>query len=370
MIKTDQFLLADLVSLLLQGKELNVEQEILLRKLMEKYPSARNYVVDMIESGKVISPINLDKIDVQVEWDKFQHDLRHHDPQIRSFWSKWRSWGYVAALLILFGSVTVLWYSKHNEDSFLIEDNVYGQLNDILPASELAFFETKNKEGVAIKTINELTQLESTNNLTTLRVPIRANFNLLLSDGSKVWLSPESDLEYLPQFSTHERRLKLRGEAFFEVAKDANRPFIVEVDGMVVKALGTAFSVTSYRNNPKVILAEGKLQLNTLEQVAVINAGFQGTIANNVLVTQQSENIADALAIKERVFNFNNKNIKEILEEVQRWYGIELKIDTELSPKRYVGNVERNITLAKLCVVLQDLTGLQFSIQRNNLIIK
>ncbi|MDR2284720.1 MAG: FecR domain-containing protein [Sphingobacterium sp.] len=374
MIENDKIVLAELASLLASGQVLNDEQEHVLSGLLVKYPEAHAYLQHVIESGTIETPINTLKLEIDKEWTDFQSRATVVTDNVPVVKYNWRRWSAVAALLVALSVVGILWFTKDDKPAYIVEDMVYGQKNDVLPTNEQARFEVDDKfvKQLGMEDLGKSPGTTDTNNRRyRVITPIRSSYSIKLSDGSKVWLSPESKVEYLSAFSASERRVKLQGEAFFEVAKDPAKPFIVEVDGLEIKALGTAFSVRNYTEDaPQVVLTEGRLQLNTQTAETVLEAGYQADIVNGRLRAEESMLLEDALAIKDGFFNFNNKDIKTILGEINRWYGVKLQVDRPLDTKKYTGSIERNVTLGKVCSVLKDLTGYQYLIEEDRLIVK
>lgn len=373
MIENDKIILAELTALVLSGKSLDENQQVILSDLMDKYPFARSYIEEIIKKELIEVSTDLSSIDIDKQWEKFTAKLpkvKKH-PLLSQPWFKATG---IAAALLCISILGLLWFIRNSQPDYLIEDHLYGQKNDVLPSYRHALFELNGK------TVNELNnekidQIKENNLQDDLNykiiTPPRSSYSLVLYDGSKVWLNPESEIEYSSIYSLKERRVKLKGEAFIEVAKDPNRPFIIEANGLIVKALGTSFSIKNYQNeDPLVVLTEGRLLLNTTSNEAIIEAGDQANLINGELQTKKSSDLKNALAIKDGLFNFNNKDIKTILNEVKRWYGIHLRVERELSNTNYTGNIERDVTLAKLCEVLKDLTGYQYIIDKDELIVK
>ena len=373
MIETDKIVFAEFASMLAAGQELDPQQEAILAHLLEKYPNGHTYLRDIIESGKVETPVDPRRIDVYEEWLRFNVSTPVNPDTSIGFRSSWRIYTAVAAAVICVLLFAILWFVRSGRPDYIIEDKLYGQKNDVLPNDEQAIFEVDGKLFKKLGS-DDLGKIpDSTNKMSRRQkviTPIRSSYAIVLFDGSKVWLSPESEVEYLSTFSSHERKVKLRGEAFFEIARDTSRPFIVEVDGLEIRALGTAFSVKNYnKEEPQVLLTEGRLQLITPDSERIIEAGYQADVVAGKLHAGVSTHLEDALGIKEGFFNFNNKDITTILTEIKRWYGVRLEIDREVEKKRYSGSIERNVTLAKVCSVLKDLTGYQYIIDGDKLIV-
>lgn len=372
MIENDKIVLAELASLLIAGKELDDEQERALSSLLDQYPDAIVFLQTIIEKEVIESPINPLKIDVYQEWNKFKERVPKRKDRVVSINFSMRKLASIAAILVCVVMLALLWF-RDIQPNYIIKDSIYGHKNDVLPNGKEALLEIDGKffKRLGPDELGKVINLDTVLGKYKLITPIRSSYSFTLSDGSKIWLSPESELECLSAFTSNERRVKLNGEGFIEVAKDANRPFIVEVDGLEIQALGTAFSVRNYnKEEPRVLLTEGRVLLHTARSETIMDAGYQAEVVNGKVVAEASDHLEDALAIKNGFFNFNNKGIQNILEEIRRWYGVSLQIDRGLGDKKYTGSIERDVTLAKVCSVLKDLTGYQYVIEKDKLIVR
>ncbi len=163
--------------------------------------------------------------------------------------------------------------------------------------------------------------------------------------------------------------MTLKGEAYFEVAKDARRPFIVETNHINIQAIGTAFNVNSYHANTRVSLTEGKLKVSNDENEIYMNAGSETEIVDKKLKTFPLASKAEATAFKDGYFYFKNKDMQQIVDELSRWYGIQVDCKIPLNNERYEGSMKRDVTLEELCNVLKDLTGYKLTIDNDKLIV-
>ena len=153
-------------------------------------------------------------------------------------------------------------------------------------------------------------------------------YTLVLSDGTRVWLNSESELEYPVLFGKGKRVVKLTGEAFFEVTKDASRPFIVETNDIRTRVLGTSFNIKAYQNEPAIAttLFTGKVEValltDTLRRVVLV-PGKQADLnlqTNHLSVGEV--NLEHVIAWKEGMFMFNKENIEVVTRQIERWYGV------------------------------------------------
>jgi transmembrane sensor len=151
-----------------------------------------------------------------------------------------------------------------------------------------------------------------------------------LSDGTVVWLNAESTLSYAKPFKKDLREVTLNGEAYFEVARDANRPFVVHIQGTQVHALGTAFNISSFNKDAKKVIAltEGKIRIIHGDVSQVLNSGWIAEIDKNLNQIESYEgNVFDAIAWTKNILLYKNASGKEIFARLQSWYGIHIKIE-------------------------------------------
>lgn len=391
MIETDKIILAELIALLLKDGELPSDKEDQLKNLLQKYPDARDSLGRRLSQTDIYTPFDLRCIDLSKEWLITQRKFRAKEtilqPKIKylSLYKPWyRAIGIAAAILL---AIILLWPRQQIEKpaNYLIPDKIYGHKNDVLPGGTGAILKIEGKKEIQLtekKAVQYLAQgielkegqLIYPSNLTenlknTLIVPKRSTMVLALSDGTKVWVNAASELSYKTNFDKKERRVILKGEAYFEVAKDAHRPFIVETNHINIQAIGTAFNVNSYHATTKVSLTEGKLKVSNDENEIFMNAGSETEIINKKLRTFPLASKAEATAFKDGYFYFKNKNMQQVLDELSRWYGIQVDCKVPLNSERYEGSIKRDVTLGELCSLLKDLTGYKLTIDNDKLIV-
>lgn len=392
MIETDQIVLAELASLLLKDGHLSTLQEEELKRLLEKYPTAKDSLRHRLANTDIHLPFDLRATDTELEWQLLiaKYNERQISPKHlrNTMWNrKWKTVTGIAASIIILFIFSWLWKSYLKPVDYLIPDKVYGQKNDVLPGRNGAILKIKGRDEINLmstqmdtslsqgielkggKLLYALFQDGDSNPEHTLIVPKRSTLALTLSDGTRVWVNSESELSYHVNFAKNERRVKLKGEAFFEVAKDTERPFIVDANDLSVQAIGTAFDINSYTPNAKVLLTEGRLKINGQEKEIFINAGNAAKITNNQLLSYPLEDIEEATSWKDGYFYFKNKNMQQILDELSRWYGVDIDCKVTLNKLRYEGSIKRDATLAEVCSLLKDLTGYQLTIDKEKLIV-
>lgn len=190
----------------------------------------------------------------------------------------------------------------------------------------------------------------------SLRTPRGGQFQLTLPDGSKVWLNAASQLTYKISKTSHERLVELKGEAYFEVARDANRPFKVLSKGQVVEVLGTHFNVSSYDDDPsvKTTLAEGAVKIveTYKHRNVVLEPGQQATLDSGSRLSVAQVDVSDAIAWKNGKLNFNQSDIYAVARQLSRWYNVDVVFKGKAANIRLSGEVYRNTNASKVLEIL------------------
>lgn len=197
-----------------------------------------------------------------------------------------------------------------------------------------------------------------------VEVPKASYFSIVLSDGTKVKINAQSSLQFPESFSNAERRVKLEGEAYFEVEKDASKPFIVEVNGVEVEVLGTKFNINSYEKEVKTTLAEGSVQVAAGNQMIMLKPGEQSVFVDSKIIKKKVD-ISYHLSWVNNEFVFKRDNLKSILKEISRWYGVELKLteDPDFYTRQITGSISRQVTLSELCEMLEFVNDVSLEIK-------
>ncbi len=169
---------------------------------------------------------------------------------------------------------------------------------------------------------------------------------IFLADGTRIWINSESKLTLPSVFAPNERVVKLNGEAFFEVAKDKTRPFMVEVNGQQIKVFGTSFNVRAYDNSNKIetTLETGQIQLHVGNETIMLNPGEQ-SLFNKIekqLVISKVDPV-NFSSWKEGRYEFQNEDLIEVLKVVERWYDVEITYnENTFKGMHFSGVIKRN----------------------------
>nr|WP_295870537.1 FecR family protein [uncultured Chitinophaga sp.] len=197
-----------------------------------------------------------------------------------------------------------------------------------------------------------------TNSYNTLKTPRGGQFRLQLPDGTGVWLNAASTLKYPVAFSKKERVVEVSGEAYFEIAQDAHRPFTVKVsNGGSVEVLGTRFNISAYPddNRSTTTLLEGAVRVMKGRNTTILKPGQQAIIKNagDIDINDQL-NIEKIIAWKNGLFNFEGAGLQEVMKELERWYNIEVVYEKGIPDLHFGGEMSRNLELTEVLKGLED----------------
>lgn len=197
----------------------------------------------------------------------------------------------------------------------------------------------------------------------TLTVPLGGVYKVQLSDGSTVMLNSGSSLEFPVSFHGGERLVKLKGEGYFEVAKNPAMPFIVEAGKIRTKVLGTHFNISTYADDKvqQATLLEGKIQVheNGTDHTVILEPGQQASLTGNQLQVANVE-AADFAAWHEGTFVFNNESLKIVMQQLSRWYNVEVDYATLPDRKLYM-RMSREVNLAEVLRRISLTSNIKFS---------
>ncbi len=226
----------------------------------------------------------------------------------------------------------------------------------------------------------------------TLSNPRGSNvIDLALADGSHVWLNAGSSVTFPVAFVGNVRRVRITGEAYFEVThrittpvptqgsgsstSGGQMPFIVEKGDMQVQVLGTKFNVNAYDDESeiKVTLLEGSVRVGSQESGAgsknsvVIKPGEQAQVTNSINVLK-GVNVDEVMAWKNGKFSFNNTDLKAIMREVMRWYDVEVVYEGNVGNRYFTADISRGKSLASLLKIF-ELSNIRFKIEGKRLVV-
>lgn len=179
--------------------------------------------------------------------------------------------------------------------------------------------------------------------------------NMVLSDGSRVWLNAGSSITYPVAFVGKDRKVEITGEAYFEVAHDVSKPFIVNYGDMEVKVLGTHFNVNTFRDDGsgiKVTLLEGSVKVEDGKASSLLKPGEQAKVSGGIKV-EKEVNLDEVMAWKNGYFQFDHASLQAVLSQISRWYDVDVVYQGRNEPREFVGAIQRDLDLSEVLKILE-----------------
>jgi transmembrane sensor len=335
-------------------------------------------------------------------------DAMPAEPAGRIRFMKQNYWWAAAAVLIIFATGAYFFFNKREQQPAIVKTTTPAK-HDVAPGGNKAVLTLANGSAIVLdnaangtlaqqgdvhvvklndgrliykqgedKTGSPLTIDHSPLTYNTLSTPKGGQYQLVLPDGSKVWLNAASSITFPTVFAGNERSVKITGEAYFEVAHNPKMPFKVEKGNMVVEVLGTHFNVNAYDDEDaiKTTLLEGKVKVSPhnlpagVESV-VLKPGQQASISQKSqaipVLTVDTDMV---MAWKNGLFHFESADIKTVMRQLSRWYDVEIvyKGTTVKNDPLFV-EISRNTNLSDVLKALEVSGSARFSIEGKKIIV-
>ena len=207
----------------------------------------------------------------------------------------------------------------------------------------------------------------------TITTPRGGQYQVVLEDGTHVWLNAASSIRFPQTFNGHERLVELTGEAYFEVAKDRTHPFIVQTNGTKVLVFGTHFNINAYadNNNVTTTLLEGSVQMSNNSRATMLVPGEQGvSTKTGGAITVGRADIQQTMAWKNGFFIFHDLNIVEVMKQVSRWYDVDIEYQNEdVKNNEFGGTISRYKSITELLDIMQLTRSVHYKIEGRRVII-
>lgn len=199
------------------------------------------------------------------------------------------------------------------------------------------------------------------NTLTTQR---KEQYKVVLTDGTSVWLNAASSIKYPTDFKGKYRDVTITGEAYFEVAHNAAKPFRVISAGQTVEVLGTHFNVNTYTDEPGVTttLLEGSVKVSEDKIFQILKPGEQAVLKGTQLSVQDADT-EETVAWKNGYFRFNGEKIGSIMRKLARWYDIDVHFEGPVSEEKYSGKISRFRDISEILKVFEYAGSIHFKIE-------
>jgi transmembrane sensor len=206
----------------------------------------------------------------------------------------------------------------------------------------------------------------------TVATPRGGQYQLILGDGTKVWLNAASSMRFPAGFTGATRDVEVTGEAYFEVAKDAVHPFRVFARGAVVRVLGTHFNINAYDDESDITttLLEGSVKIYKNEVESILKPGDQAQLDKSGHINLLHDvNVQEVVAWKDGFFQFDNAGIKTVMRQLSRWYDVDVEYRGTIDPSMsFEGKMGRDLRLQQVLKILQK-SEVHFAIEGRNIIV-
>lgn len=326
-------------------------------------------------------------------WGRIRPDSTQRKAVVLGSWIRWVY--RVAAMLLVFFAVYLVVVVR-KQDAIKSESKVA----DIAPGGNKAVLTLADgrvvvldseQTGIVVKA-NKLiysdgsdipfvnTESQAGPQMLQIVTPRGGQYQVMLSDGTKVWLNAATTLRYPSHFSGTDRAVEIEGEGFFSVdsrqaSAAAKKPFIVKSRGQIVRVLGTEFNITSYNDEPtvKTTVSSGAVQLireggtSGLSDIKLVKSGQQGIVSNGEIQVKTVD-ISSELAWTKGKFSFSNKSFAQVMAELARWYNLELVYEGDVPDQRFFGEAYRDNNLAIVLKLLES-ANIAYRIKDRKLII-
>lgn len=205
----------------------------------------------------------------------------------------------------------------------------------------------------------------------TLSTPRGGQYEVVLPDGTRVWLNAETSLKFPTVFSGNTREVELKGEAYFEVAKNGTMPFIVSIGRGRITVTGTHFNVNGYEDEKNILttLLEGSIQFGDGTTERTLHPGQQavyGSATNSL--TLRDADVNQVIGWKNGFFEFDNVELSAILRQISRWYDVDIKYHSKGEDVKFGGGISRKLQLTEVLRLLET-NEIHFKIEGRNIIV-
>jgi len=204
----------------------------------------------------------------------------------------------------------------------------------------------------------------------TLTTPRGGQYQIVLPDGTKVWLNAASSIKFPTVFVGATRSVEMTGEAYMEIAKNLKQPFTVRANGTEIRVLGTSFNINAYLDEEtvKTTLIDGAVKVLTDNKEALLKPGQQAVVGGLQNIQVQEADIDQALAWKNGIFNFNNADIKAMMRQIARWYDVDVQYEGRIPERVFEGKMHRDIPLSSALKIL-ELNKINFRVEGKKIIV-
>ncbi len=329
-------------------------------------------------------------LDTKTPWQKIEKHISRKKQKSRHF--AWWSGVAAAAVIIAFVSIFLPESQPVPPQALPVAEIQTGSSKAILITPEGKQFSLSQQDssrtlelGYGLIAINKGNIVEyvgfsdsssyQKNKNNVIQVPKGGEYELILPDGTHVWINSDSELSFPTRFDSDKREVSLSGEAYFAVAKDKQKPFTVKIAGGIeVKVLGTQFNIQAYPdgNTVETTLCEGSVNVSDKTQEVTLTPSLQAVYSKtDKRITTRKVDVRLYTSWKQGLFVFENKPLEEIMTTLSRWYNINVFFANQaVKTYHFTGDLERYADFRKTLGMIEKATSIRFVVKGNNIIVE
>jgi ferric-dicitrate binding protein FerR (iron transport regulator) len=333
-------------------------------------------------------------LDTEKAWQRIASQTIEKDKAISLWRRNTAIWKYAAVIALMLAAALSFYYTQimqHPAANELASTMPEQQVEEIVPGGDkakLTFSDgsvflledmangtVREENGVKVSKQEGQVTFEIAGNsssqvfFNTISTPVGGQYQVILPDGTKVWLNSASTLYFPSAFVKNERVVELTGEGYFEVSKNRQKPFKVKVNEAVIEVLGTHFNIMAYANERYLTttLLEGSVKVNKGSKSQLMVPGQQARIGEDILL--RNVDVEEAVAWKNGLFYFHKADIATIMRQLERWYGIEAAYSGEISSKHFSGIISRDTEIDKVLEMLSLTKTVRFKTEGRRIVV-
>ncbi|MGV8133880.1 MAG: FecR family protein [Mangrovibacterium sp.] len=330
------------------------------------------------------------QIDIFTGWDHLNRKIERTSAIIK----RRTIFKYAAAIMIPLVVAGILFKYLSRQEK---EVSPVARITEILPGKPQAVLVLNNGKSVALDSSGQLSIAEKDGTLieknthglnysvnvpkapkenlyNTVKIPRGGEYELVLADGTRVYLNAESQLRYPVQFLENTREVELTGEAYFDVAKDPHKPFVVKTTGMSVEVLGTTFNLSAYGNTEKILttLVEGSIKINIAasQETRLLQPDEQASVdLKSGLTEVRTVDVSLYTDWKSGRLNFFDNRLEDIMITLTRWYSAEvIYMNPSVKDFRFSGSLNRYDDIRQFLDIISSTGKVKIEIKGNTIL--
>ncbi len=317
----------------------------------------------------------LANLDEDVAWQNTQQHFTAQ-PIVRKF--NYKKVATIAAIFVL--AIPAGWFFLNQQSKLSAEETIVTSKHVYLKTDDGQLVEISANRNINIgdtklsttgKELSYKAADETGNSWATLVVPPTKDYKIKLADGTEVWLNAASSLRFPFQFGAKSREVYLKGEAYFQVAKNKDQEFIVHTDYADIKVHGTTFNVNAYNEeNFTTALVEGSVSATKDTQQIKLKPGEKAIFTKNMLKTAAFDS-QEVLGWMKGTYFFHNQSIKEIAPVIGRWFDVKVNWEqTGVADQTFTGEIDKGLPLSVVISNLQISSGIKAELKEGILTFK